>query len=160
MTEPPSPSWEQSPGPDPNTPPPPQPGYQQPAGGYYAPGPAVPPPGYATADEKNMALLAHFGGAAGMFLLGSLGGWIVPLIVMVTKGNQSPTVRAHAVAALNFQLTWSIVGLIGAITICIVVGIVILPIAAIVGIVFGIIAGIKANDGQLYKYPLTFNMIK
>jgi hypothetical protein len=32
--------------------------------------------------------------------------------------------------------------------------------AYIVGIVFGIIAGVKANDGQLYRYPMTVNMIR
>jgi hypothetical protein len=88
-----------------NPPPPPPPSAYPPAGGYpppgYAPaGPAVPPPGYASADDKNWALISHFGGAAGMFIGGAVLGWVVPLIVLVSKGNQSPTVRALAVAAL------------------------------------------------------------
>ncbi len=165
MTEPPSPSWDPNaaasgPAPEPHTPPPPQPGYQQPAGGYYAPGPVAPPPGYANSDDKTWALVAHFGGALGMFIFGGAGGWIAPLIALLVRGNQSPTVRAHAVAALNFQLLWSIVGVIGYITICVVIGIIIIPIAAIIGIVFGIIAGVKANEGQLYRYPMSISMIK
>jgi uncharacterized Tic20 family protein len=144
--------------------PPPPPAYP-PQGGYpppgYAPaGPAVPPPGYASADDKTWALIAHFGGAVGMFVGGGALGWVAPLIAMVSKGNQSPTVRAHAVAALNFQLLWSIIGAIGYITLCLFVGFIILPIAWLMGVIFGIIAGLRANEGQLYKYPASISIIK
>jgi uncharacterized Tic20 family protein len=87
-------------------------------------------------------------------------GWVVPLIVLVSKGNQSPTVRAHAVAALNFQILWSIIGAVGYIALCFLIGFLILPVAGLVGIIFGVIAGLRANDGQLYKYPVSISIIK
>jgi hypothetical protein len=124
------------------------------------PGPGTPPPGFASNEEKTWALVAHFGGAVGMFFLFGVGGWIAPLVAMVAKGDQSPTIREHAVKALNFQLTWSIAGVIGYLTICIVIGFIIFPVAALMGIIFGIIAGVKANDGQLYEYPAAIKMIK
>jgi len=95
-----------------------------------------------------------------MFVGGGALGWVAPLIALVSKGNQSPTVRAHAVAALNFQILWSIVGAIGYITLCFVVGLIILPIAWLMGVIFGIIAGVRANEGQLYKYPASFTFVK
>ena len=95
-----------------------------------------------------------------MLFLGGVGGWIAPLIALLVRGNQSPTVRAHSINALNFQLTWSIVGVIGYLTICVLVGVVLVPVAGLVGIVFGIIGGIKANDGELYEYPATIKMVK
>lgn len=124
------------------------------------PGGGAPPAGYANNDEKTWALVAHFGGAAGMFVLGGVGGWIAPLIALMSRGNQSATVRQHAVNALNFQLTWSIVGVIGYLTICIVIGVIIIPVAALVGIIFGIVGGVKANDGVVYEYPVSIKMIK
>ncbi|HLU33469.1 MAG TPA: DUF4870 domain-containing protein [Natronosporangium sp.] len=130
-------------------PPPPPPG-----------GAATPPPGYANNEEKTWALVAHFGGAVGIFLLSGVGGWIGPLVALLAKGNESPTVRAHAVEALNFQLTWSIVGVIGWATMCIVIGFLILPVAVLMGIIFGIIAGVRANEGALYRYPASVKMIK
>jgi hypothetical protein len=133
----------------PPPPPPPPPGV----------GP-TPPAGYASNDEKTWALIAHFGGAAGMFLIFGAGGWIAPLVALLAKGNESPTVRAHAVNSLNAQLTWSIVGVIGYATACIIIGFIIFPIAALVGIILGIIGGIKANDGQLYEYPAAVRMVK
>ncbi|HEY8471462.1 MAG TPA: DUF4870 domain-containing protein [Natronosporangium sp.] len=120
----------------------------------------TPPAGYANNDEKTWVLLTHFGGAGGAFLLSGVGGWIMPLIALIAKGNQSPTVRAHAVQALNFQLTWTIVGVLGWATVCVIVGGLGILAAVLMGVIFGIIAGVKANEGQLYEYPLSIKMVK
>ena len=95
-----------------------------------------------------------------MFVLFGVGGFIGPLIAYLAKGQQSPTVRAHAVAALNFQLLWGIIGVIGWVLVCVVIGWLVVLAAAIIGIVFGIVAGLKANEGQLYKYPMSVSLIK
>jgi uncharacterized Tic20 family protein len=104
--------------------------------------------------------VAHFGGAAGMFLGGGVLGWLAPLIALLARGNQSPTARAHAVAALNFQLLWSVIALVGWILTCVLIGVLIGLAAMVIGIIFGIIAGLKANEGQLYRYPMSINFIK
>jgi uncharacterized protein len=104
--------------------------------------------------------VAHFGGAGGMFLVGAAAGWVAPLVALLAKGNQSPTVRAHAVNALNFQITWSIVAVIGWVLTCILVGFLAVLAAYAMGIIFGIIAGIKATNGELYNYPAAIKMIK
>jgi len=95
-----------------------------------------------------------------MLLGAGAGGWLPPLIALLAKGNTSPTVRAHAVAALNFQILWSVVGIIGWVLTCAVIGVVIWLAAMALGIIFGIIAGLKANEGQYYKYPMSLNIIK
>jgi hypothetical protein len=126
----------------------------------------MPPAGYASGDEKTWALIAHFGGAAGMFISAWLG-WVAPLIALLAKGNQSPTVRAHAVAALNFQLLWSIIGAVGYI-IGFCGSFLIIPlvfflapmVSWLLGTIFGIVAGVKANEGQLYRYPLSVRFVK
>jgi uncharacterized Tic20 family protein len=120
----------------------------------------MPPAGFATNDEKTWALVAHFGGALGMFLGAGAAGWLAPLVALLAKGNESPTVRQHAVAALNFQLLWSIIGIIGWATACLVIGFFVAFAAMIIGIIFGVIAGMKANEGQLYRYPMTVALVK
>jgi uncharacterized protein len=119
-----------------------------------APVPGPPPVGYANNDEKTWALIAHFGGI--------VVGFIAPLVALLVKGNESPTVRAHAVEALNFQITWGVVLIITVILGICTLGILsFLPfIAWIVIVVFCILAGMKANEGQLYTYPMTLRLVK
>jgi len=154
-----------------SAPPPPPPGYGTPPPGNsqygYAPPPndpqyGFPPqPGYAaSADDKTWILITHFGGAAGSLVSTGVLGWVVPLIAMLAKGNQSPAVRAEAIKALNFQLIWSIVAFIGWATVCIGIGIVVMIGAMVVGIVFGVIAGVKASNNEPYNYPLSYSFIK
>jgi uncharacterized Tic20 family protein len=144
---------------------PPPGGYPPPGGGYppggYPPGAAgPPPPGYASSEDKTWALVAHFGGAAGMLVGAGAGGWVAPLIALLVQGQKSPAVRAHAIAALNFQILWSAIGFVGWLTACFIIGFIIWPIALLVGVIFGILAGIKANEGQFYKYPMSLSLIK
>jgi uncharacterized Tic20 family protein len=79
---------------------------------------------------------------------------------MLTKGKESSFVRAHAVESLNFQITVFIVAVVCAITICIGIGAILLPVVGIAALVFSIIAGLKANEGQLYKYPVNIRLVK
>jgi uncharacterized Tic20 family protein len=130
------------------------PGYGQQPGGY-------PPQGYPQGnDDKTWILVAHFGGAAGAFLGGGCSGWIAPLIALLARGNQSPAVRAEAVKALNFQILWSIIAIVGWVLTCAIIGFLIGPAAWAIGTIFGIIAGVKANNNEPYNYPMTVSMIK
>jgi len=144
-------------------PPPPGGGYPPPGGGYPPPGGppygGPPPPGYAHNDDKTWALVAHFGGALGTLISFGPLGFVGPLIAYLAKGQQSPTVRAHALAALNFQLLWSIISFV-----LLFVSWCLLFIPSLVVFAFqliiGIIAGVKANEGVLYKYPMSASFIK
>jgi len=122
------------------------------AGGYGAYGGT--PAGYATNDEKTWALIAHFGGI--------VVGFIAPLVALLAKGNESATVRAHSVEALNFQITWGVLTIVASIVAVCTFGILFfLPmITWVVVIVFSIIAGMKANEGTLYRYPMTWRLVK
>ena len=75
--------------------------------------------------------------------------------------------RAHSIAALNFQLLWSgiavagyILGFCGSLIIVGAVFFIVPVIAMIVGIIFGVIAGLRANEGQFYQYPFNISLVK
>ncbi|MBT8226126.1 MAG: DUF4870 domain-containing protein [Dactylosporangium sp.] len=119
----------------------------------------MPSPGYANNDEKTFALIAHFGGAAGALVSAGFFGFVAPLIAYLAKGQQSPTIRAHAIAALNFQALWSLLAFViffPAMCLAFIPSIIIV----IFQIVVGVIAGIQATEGRLYKYPLSPSFIK
>ncbi len=102
---------------------------------------------------------AHLGGAVGALISLGLFGFIAPLVAYLARGNQSPTVRAHAQAALNFQITWSLIAFV-----LLFVGwcVLFLPSYVVVAIqiVFGIIAALRANEGRQYRYPMSVSLIK
>ncbi len=114
-----------------------------------------------TADEKTWGMLAHLSGlVASFFWLPFLG----PLIVMLTKGKESVWVEAQAKEALNFQilitaLIW-VGGLLTATILLSCIGIPVLVLGGLFGLVMSIVAGIKANNGETYRYPATPRLVK
>jgi len=110
-----------------------------------------------TQDEKTWGMLAHLSGlVAGMFGFPFLG----PLIVMLTKGKESRWVEMQAKEALNFQITATIALWVSAITMLCVIGFVLLPIIGVAVLVLSIIAALKANEGEMYRYPATLRLVK
>jgi len=93
------------------------------------------------------AMLAHIGAI--------VIGFIAPLVVMLVQGDKSPFTRRQAVESLNFQISLLIVGIPLTIITC-GLGAVIF----VVGIVFEIMAGIKANSGEDYRYPVNIRLVK
>ncbi|WP_432797538.1 DUF4870 domain-containing protein [Poriferisphaera sp. WC338] len=108
----------------------------------------------ATKDDKTMGMLCH--------LLGIFTWFIGPLIIYILKKDDSPYIKHHAGEALNFAITLTIAYFVSFIAMAITLGILFfLPMGvAIAGLVFFIIATIKANDGVLYKYPISLRLIK
>ena len=73
---------------------------------------------------------------------------------------------AHGKASLNFQITATIAALVGAAVAFILsffcVGWLLFPLViaiGLAGLILAIIAGIKANDGKEYQYPLSLKLI-
>jgi uncharacterized protein len=132
-----------------------QPGYgAQP--GYPAYG--QPQGGYVSADDKTYIMIAHWGGVAGLFIGGGMLGWVGPLVAYVSKGNQSPVVRAHAVTTLNFYLTWAGITLIAWVLAFCTFGLTLL--SWFIPVVIGIIGSIKATNGEFYRYPMAIPLVK
>ncbi|WP_203701788.1 DUF4870 domain-containing protein [Asanoa iriomotensis] len=128
-------------------------GYPPQQGGYYGGGAP------ATSEDKTWTLVAHLGGALGALISLGVLGFVGPLVAYLVRGQQSPAVRAQAVAALNFQVLWSIIAFVLTfISWCLLFVPSIIVVA--IQVIFGIIATVRANEGQLYRYPMSPTMIK
>ncbi|WP_257447408.1 DUF4870 domain-containing protein [Archangium lipolyticum] len=110
-----------------------------------------------TADEKTWGMIAHLSA-----LVASVVGFpfLGPLIVMLTKGKESPWVEQHAKEALNFQITATVAIWVSAFTMFCLVGFVLLPLVGLAALVLTVLAGIKANNGEMYRYPATIRLVK
>jgi uncharacterized Tic20 family protein len=101
--------------------------------------------GKLTDDDKLWGMLAHLSPLIGLGIIG-------PLIVMIMYKDKSKFVARHATEALNFDITMLIISLVtcgfG------------LIVAAPMSLIFHIIAGLAANKGEEYQYPMTIRMVK
>ncbi len=103
-------------------------------------------------------MLCHLSALSGFII--PFGSLIGPLVVWQIKKNQYPIVDDQGKEALNFQITITLAAIVSAILIVVLVGIALLIAVGIASLVFTIIAAIKANNGETYRYPFCLRLIK
>ncbi len=117
-----------------------------------------------SADDRQWGMFAHLSALLGLFLGGIT--FVGPLIIWLIKKDQSRFVDYHGKESLNFQLNIFLYSLIlvaisfATCGIGMIVTIPLLGVLYVYGIVMPIIAGLAANNGDMYQYPLTFRIIK
>jgi uncharacterized Tic20 family protein len=119
--------------------------------------PLPPQPPLPADQERLWAMLAHLLSFVAAYI--ALG-FIAPLVVLLVFGPRSAYVRAHAVESLNFNLSWLIYAIVGVVLIFLGIGILILLALGIAYVFLVIIASVRANNGQLFRYPLTLRFIR
>ena len=92
------------------------------------------------------------------FPLSLLPTFLVPLIIWLMKKEESSFIDHHGKEALNFQITMMIGHVVGGALICVTLGVVNMAVWVLT-LVFCIIAGMAANRGEKYTYPLTIRFI-
>lgn len=115
-----------------------------------AEGPRIP----STDDERTLALVCHLGGVATNF--------VAPLIIWQVKKDQSKFLEDQAKETLNFQLNalgyFVLCGFFTLIT-CGYGFVSFIPVILYIAII-GIIGGLKANNGETFRYPATIRVVK
>ena len=109
-------------------------------------------------------MFAHLSALLGAILTGALGGgwgcFIGPLVIWLIKKDTMPFVNDQGKEALNFQITVFIAIVISWILAFVLIGLLLMPLVGIANLVLCIIAGIKANNGESYRYPFALRLIK
>ena len=108
--------------------------------------------------DKNWAMLCHLTAFTGFFI--PLGNIIGPLVIWLIKKDELAVVDENGKESLNFQISMTIYATIASLLIFVFIGILLLPVVIIAQVVFTIIASIKANNGEAYRYPLTIRFLK
>ncbi|MCW1914635.1 DUF4870 domain-containing protein [Luteolibacter sp. GHJ8] len=127
--------------------------------------PEVAPPAVLSSEERNWAMAGH---------LSALSGWLTgfgyiagPLIVWLIKKDTMPFVAREAKEALNFNISWTIwlilLAIVAFILTFFVIGVLLWPVVALIPVgmsVLSIVGGVRANEGNGYRYPLTLRFIQ
>ncbi len=110
-------------------------------------------------DACMWAMFCHLAGLC-VFVVPFVGNIVGPLILWQIKKDEYPFVGEQGKEAVNFQISMTIYGLISAALSFVCIGFFLLAAVGVVDLVFLLIAAVKANNGQHYRYPLTIRFIK
>ena len=105
-------------------------------------------------DDKTMGMIAH--------LSGIVAGFIGPLVIWLINKDKTDKdwLIGQAKEALNFQITVVIAMIIAIVLMFVLIGMLLVPLIAIGNLVLCIMAGMKANSGEDYRYPFALRLIK
>ena len=109
-------------------------------------------------NERTWCMLIHFSVFAGYVV--PLAGLILSIVLWQLKKSEFASVDEHGKMVVNFLLSMLLYIVVGVALTFVLIGFPLLIALSVVGVVFPIIGGIKANDGILWKYPLVISFVK
>lgn len=118
----------------------------------------VPAPVPQEAQVRQMAMLLHLSQFLGFVV--PFAGLAAPIIIWQVKKTEMPEIDAHGKMITNWIISALIYGAFSFVLIFLLIGIPMLMVLGLLALIFPIIGAIRANDGELWRYPLTINFIK
>ncbi len=109
-------------------------------------------------QSRQWAMFLHLSLLAGFIL--PIVGLVAPIVIWQLKKADFPDLDAHGKVVVNWIISAAIYGLIGFILTFVFIGVPVLIALGALGVIFPIVGGIKANSGQLWKYPLSIRFLK
>ena len=109
-------------------------------------------------DARTWAMFCHIGAFAGYII--PFGNIIAPLIIWLIKKSESSLVDDQGKESLNFQISVTIYAFVALLLTLILIGYVVFVALVIFDLVMVIIAAVKVNEGEKYRYPLCIRFIK
>ena len=110
-------------------------------------------------NARTWAMLCHLSGLA-LFVGIPFGNIIGPLVVWLVKKDEFPFVDEQGKESLNFQISITIYAFVAALLVFIVIGIPLLMLLILADVILIVVAAVKTNSGQHYRYPLTIQFFK
>ena len=109
-------------------------------------------------QERTWGMLCHLSALA-MFII-PFGNIIGPLVIWLIKKDESSFVDDQGKESLNFQISITIYCLVSAMLILVIIGIFLLIGLGVLTLVLIIVASVKSNSGEKFRYPLTIRLIQ
>jgi uncharacterized Tic20 family protein len=109
-------------------------------------------------QTRQWAMFLHLSQLASFVV--PLAGLVVPILIWQIKKAELPGIDVHGKIVVNWIISAVLYGFVSCILVFVLVGIPLLVILVILAIVFPIIGGVKANDGEAWKYPLSIPFFK
>lgn len=117
-----------------------------------------PPTSLQTPGQKQTGMFLHLSQLLNFVV--PFGGVVAPILIWQLKKDEIPALDAHGKMVANWVISAAIYTVVSAILCIVLIGFLGLLTLFIMGIVFPIIGAIKANNGEIYEYPLTIKFLK
>lgn len=116
----------------------------------------------ASRDARTWAMWCHLAGLAWMlvWLVPIIGGVVGALVVWQIKRDDDAFIDDQGKEAVNFQISMLLYWAISMALCLTCIGLVLVPIVAVLDVVFALVAAVKAGQGQAYRYPMSIRFIK
>lgn len=111
-----------------------------------------------TAEARQWAMFLHLSQLANFLI--PFGGIVAPIVIWQLKKDVLSGIDEHGKVVVNWLISALIYGVGAFILSFILIGIPLLIALALVGLVFPIVGGIKASNGELWVYPLSISFLK
>ena len=118
----------------------------------------MPPAFLQTQDERQIGMFLHLSQLANVIFFPI--GIVAPILLWQTQKEKMPALDAHGKMVVNWMISSTIYAVVSLVLCLVLVGFLMLIALAVVGILFPIIGGIKANNGELWQYPLAIRFLK
>ena len=118
----------------------------------------MPPAFLQTQDERQIGMFLHLSQLANVIFFPI--GIVAPILLWQTQKEKMPALDAHGKMVVNWMISSTIYAVVSLVLCLVLVGFLMLIALAIVGILFPIVGGIKANNGELWQYPLAIRFLK
>jgi uncharacterized Tic20 family protein len=120
--------------------------------------PAAVAPAAVEQQARQWAMFLHLSLLAGFLI--PFAGLVVPIVIWQVKKTQLPALDVHGKIVINWIISAIIYAAISALLVLVFIGIPFLIALGIIGIVFPIIGGMKASNGEIWRYPLSITFLK
>ena len=115
--------------------------------------PGAPVVGPLNRDACLWAMLLHFSLLAGYMV--PMAGLIVPIVIWQVQKSKYPEIDLHGRIVVNWMISELLYLVFSTLLAIVLIGVPLLIAVLILGIVFPIVGGIKANNGEIWRYPLS-----
>ncbi len=109
-------------------------------------------------ETRTWAMFLHLSLLAGLVV--PLGGLIAPIVIWQVKKKDLPGIDVHGKIVVNWIISLIIYVAISIVLVFVLVGFLLLAVVGVLSIVFPVIGGIKASNGEVWPYPLSIRFFK
>ncbi|MEX2479735.1 MAG: DUF4870 domain-containing protein [Gammaproteobacteria bacterium] len=110
------------------------------------------------ASIRQLAMFGHLAGLLGFVI--PFASVLAPLVLWLLNRSRHPYIDEQGREAINFQLTILVYLLLAFALVLALVGLVLIPLIVLFQLIMVLVAAVRVNDGEAWRYPVTLRFLR